>query len=119
MSFLDDLSQKVTKAAQVAAEKSGEIVETTKLNANISSEESKVKALFAEMGKMCYEQYEKGEVLSAQFITLCDEVKKHKAIIAGYKQKLSDAKSVQYCPNCGKENPKENAFCSGCGQKLL
>ena len=43
MSFFDELGQKVSKAAQVAAEKSGEIVEITKINANISSEESKVK----------------------------------------------------------------------------
>lgn len=119
MSFFDELGQKVSKAAQVAAEKSGEIVEITKINANISSEESKVKALYAEMGKICYEQYEKGEVLSAQFITLCDEIKKHKETIADCRQKLSDAKNVQYCPNCGKENQKNSAFCSGCGQKLL
>ena len=42
MAFFGDLGKKVSEAAQTAVKKSGELVEITKLNMSIGSEEEKI-----------------------------------------------------------------------------
>ena len=46
MNILDNISKRVSEVAQVAAKKSSEVVEITKLNMSINTEEDKVQKLY-------------------------------------------------------------------------
>jgi len=54
MEFIKDLTRKVTDTARVAAKKSSDMVEITKLNFSIGSEEDKIKKIYMQIGETVY-----------------------------------------------------------------
>jgi rRNA maturation endonuclease Nob1 len=118
MAFFEKFGKKVGEAAQVAAKKSGEVVEITKLSMNIAGEEDKVKALYCEIGKKAYENYAAGAALEIDdFRALLEQVDREKENIKELKAKILDVKNMRVCPSCGKELDKSVAFCEKCGTK--
>jgi hypothetical protein len=118
MAFLENLGKKVGEVAQTAAKKSGELVEITKLNMNISSEEDKIQRLFAKMGKVIYDMYCSEEDTPEAFKEDCEAVKAHKQNIEGFRAKIREIKNSSACANCGAEIYNTSAFCSKCGAKV-
>lgn len=117
MDFIKDISRKLTETAKVAAKKSSEMVEVTKLNMNIGSEEDKISKAYAEMGKMVCESFEKGEEIPESFKELCEKVSGIKENISKMKQQILKLKNIKICPSCGTELECEVAYCSKCGTK--
>lgn len=117
MAFLDNFGKKVSEAAQAAAKKSGELVEITKINMNISSEEDKMQKLYTEMGKIIYKKYCSTDEVAEEFIEMCNTIKSHEENITNLKQKVYDIKNVKLCTECGAELEKTAAFCPKCGSK--
>ena len=93
MAFFEDLGKKVSKAAQVAAKKSSDLVEITKLNANISSEEDNIKACYRKMGEICFNKFEQGETLDEEQMAYCKEIITHQEKINELKQKVAEIKN--------------------------
>lgn len=93
MAFFEDLGKKVSKAAQVAAKKSSDLVEITKLNANISSEEDHIKTCYRKMGEICFNKFEQGEILDEEQIAYCKEIISHQEKINELKQKVAEIKN--------------------------
>lgn len=118
MSFFENLSKRVGEVAQSAAKKSSELVEITKLNVSIGSEEEKIQKLYAKMGKKIYEIFSSGSEVEDIFEEDCEAIKKHQQNIEILKQKIREIKNVKVCPNCGIEINKISVFCSKCGTKL-
>jgi ribosomal protein L40E len=117
MAFFEHLGKKVSEAAQVAAKKSSELVEVTKLNSNINSEENKIKELYQQIGKNVYEKFVGGEDVFAEANDTCLEIKSKEEIIAGLKQKILEIRNIKLCEQCGAELSRDTAFCSKCGAK--
>jgi DNA-directed RNA polymerase subunit RPC12/RpoP len=117
MAFLENLGKKVGEAAQAAAKKSGELVEVTKLNVNINSEEDKVQKLYAQIGKIIYEQYRASGVAQDDIKEACEEITVHEQNIKSLKEKISEVKGTKNCISCGAEMEKEQIFCAKCGAK--
>ena len=117
MSFLENLGKKVGEATQAVAKKSSEIVETTKLNANISSEEDKIQKLYIQIGKAVYAQFTQTGTAEDNIKEACEAIAVHEQNIAALKEKIAEVKGTKTCINCGVEMERTQVFCSKCGTK--
>lgn len=113
MAFLENLG----KAAQAAAKKSGELVEVTKLNVNINSEEDKIQKLYAQIGKSVFERYSASGEASDDIRETCEAITVHEQNIKGLRDKIAEVKGTKQCIGCGTEMEKTQIFCSKCGTK--
>jgi len=100
MEFIKDLTRKVTDTARVAAKKSSDMVEITKLNFSIGSEEDKIKKIYMQIGETVYRSFEKGEEVSGDLKELCEKVSDMKKNIEKMKQQILKIKGVKICPSC-------------------
>lgn len=117
MAFLENIGKKVGEAAQAAAKKSSELVEITKLNMNVNSEEDKIQKLYTQIGKIVYEKFSSSGEASPEFKDSCDAIKAHEETIKGLKQKIMEVKNLKACIGCGSELDKNAVFCPKCGTK--
>lgn len=117
MAFLENLGKKVSVAAQAAAKKSGELVEITKLNVNINSEEDKIQKLYSQIGKAIYEKYNASGITDDEVAELCKTIAAHKENIQSLREKIAELKGTKQCIGCGAEMDRNQLFCSKCGTK--
>ena len=113
MAFFENLG----KAAQAAAKKSGELVEVTKLNVNINSEEDKIQKLYAQIGESIYEKYSASGVTEDEVKETCETIKVHEQNIKALRDKIAEIRGTKQCVSCGAELEKNQIFCSRCGTK--
>ncbi len=117
MSMLESFTRKVTDTAKAAAKKSSELVEVTKLNMSISSEEDKIEKLYLEIGKTIYESYAKGETTSDLFVEKCKQIDSYNSNIKEMRRKILELKNEKICPECREELDISALYCSKCGAK--
>lgn len=117
MSVFENLSRKVTDTAKAAAKKSSEVVEVTKLNMSIGTEEDKIKKAYTEIGKSVYEVFTKGEEVNEAFKAQCELISTYEDNINEMKVKILDLKALKVCAACGAEMENGILFCSKCGAK--
>ena len=117
MPIFENLTKRVTDTAKAAAKKSGDIVEVTKLNMSIGTEEDKIETVYTEIGKAVYDIYTKGEDVGEEFRDLCEKIRTHQKNIEEIKQKILELKNVKLCPSCSTELELDIAFCPKCGTK--
>ena len=56
MAFFDDLTKKISTAADIAVDKAKDLAETGKTKLDIAAEEKEVQKLYAQIGKAIYQQ---------------------------------------------------------------
>ena len=117
MAFLENLGKKVGEAAQAAAKKSGELVEITKLNVNIGSEEDKIQKLYTQVGKSIFEKYTATGAADPDVQENCEAIKVHEQNIKTLKEKIMEVKNVKSCISCGTDMERAQIFCSKCGTR--
>lgn len=117
MAFFRELGEKVGKAAQTAAKKSNELVETTKVNMSINSEEEKIQKLFKQIGELIFEDFKNNTDTGENVVDLCKQIVTHEQAIKELKEKLMVIKNIKPCPNCGAEVEAAAPFCPKCGAK--
>ena len=118
MSFLENLGKTISGAAQTAAKKSGEMVEITKINMTIGSEEDKIEKLQTQIGKKVYDSAVAGTPISSDdFKDVCNEITERSNTIKDLKSKILEVRSIKLCTSCGAELEKEVQFCNKCGSK--
>ena len=93
MAFFEELGKKVSKAAQTAAKKSSELVEITKLNANISAQEDKIKKCYIKMGQLCFTQYKADKLESNELSDICKEIVEYQEKIKELNEQIAKVKS--------------------------
>lgn len=118
MAILNKLGKKFNCLAKNAVQKSSEVMEITKLNLNINTEEDALNDLFIKLGKYCFEKYTNGDITDNTVAELCEEVKIHQENISYFREKIREIKNQIICASCGKENLKTNEVCSKCGKSL-
>lgn len=112
MAFMDDLK----KFGKNVAQKSSDMVETTKLNMSISQEKEKISKLYHEIGAAVYEQYKLGNDLGLG--EKCVLIAEYEAKIEEIQNKVLEIKNAMKCPGCGAEVSAETVFCAQCGYKI-
>lgn len=117
MPIFDNLGKKVGEAAQTAAKKSSELVETTKLNMNISTAEDKINKIYLKIGKNTFAKFNAGYEINPDFVDDCKEIKQLQDEINNLKAKIMELKNVKLCTSCGAELNRDVMFCPKCGSK--
>jgi len=118
MAMFDNFGKRIGDLAQNAAKKSGEMVEVTKINISIKSEEDSIEKIYDEIGKYCFVKFEAGNETDSSIIDLCEKIKDHKTKISAFKDKINEIKNVYTCEKCGSEVSKTSVFCGNCGAKV-
>jgi predicted nucleic acid-binding Zn ribbon protein len=117
MAFLENLGKRVGEAAQAAAKKSGELVEITKLNVNINSEEDKIQKLYAQIGKSVYENFCQSGAAEDYIKEACEAITVHEQNVNSLREKIAEVKGTKACIACGAEMDRAQLFCSKCGAR--
>ena len=117
MSVLDNITKRVSDTAKAAAKKSGSVVEVTKLNMNISTEEEKVRKIYSDIGKQLYVDYTEGKIVGEKLLEYCTRIDEIIANIDEMREKILGLRNVKACPNCGMELDIEMDYCYKCGRK--
>lgn len=113
----EDLGKKVGETAEAVTNKAGEIIEIQKLKNQIRSLERGNENDFADLGRMVYEQFKKGEAVSAEAEGLCEAIQSREESIADYEKQIADVKGDFDCGSCGKKVAKGMTYCPYCGEK--
>ena len=115
---MDEVKKGVANVARSIAKGSGTLIKTTKLTLDLSSEESKLKALYSEIGKKVHEIYSYGGSLGEYFDQRYQDILEHQRRINELQEALDIAKGVKTCPKCGKTSPRASVFCPKCGEGM-
>jgi len=131
-SFFDS----VKKVAQDVSNKTGDAVETQKLNMKINSEKRSLEGSYTKLGQYFWGKLEasdcdKDEELQAicsEIQASLDIIKDAETEIQAIKDKAEAEKAAaastpvtpkgSFCANCGASLPADAKFCGGCGAKV-
>ncbi|MDR2167793.1 MAG: zinc ribbon domain-containing protein [Clostridiales bacterium] len=116
---MSDIKGSIGKAAKAITKGSGTLIKTTKLTINLSNEESKLKGIYAEIGKSVHEIYKHGGSLGALFDQKYQEILEAEAKISDIRNRLEIAKGTVTCSRCKATSKRGSAFCQKCGENLL
>jgi hypothetical protein len=118
MDLLNDIGKKITETAKTVTRKSEDIVEITKLNLAIGSEEDKIKRMFYEIGSELYRSYTNGKTIGDFYDSKCNEVKQLEDNIKAIKERILLLKGNKTCKACNTVVDLEVNYCPNCGEKL-
>lgn len=111
----DDLVYDAKKFVDKAAEKSAEIYGYSKKQVEKAQLKGLMKEKLYELGKTCYEMYDKDEDYTGSMKKLIDEIKK---IEEDIKEADEALKTPKICALCGAKNSGDSDYCCKCGEKL-
>ena len=114
---MSDLKETALRLANTITKTSGELVKTTKLSFNLSSEKDKLKALYMEIGKKVHEIYIYGGSLGAAFDDKIKVLDAQVEKIKNLEAQINLVKGNKDCAKCGKTMERNAEFCPKCGQK--
>lgn len=112
---ISKIAKSVGDEAVNAAKKSGELIESTKLNHSISVEEEKIKTIFTEIGSQYYQKFHADDVVDPDLLHYCKRIEEIQSNIAIIKQKILEIRSVKVCQSCENELALDIMFCPKCG----
>lgn len=98
------------------AYKSENLVEISKLNLALSSDEKNKDEIYLKIGKKIYKDYKENKISDNSLLDKCEEIEEINKDIAGIKKKILKLRDKKQCKKCGTEMVKEADFCPKCGK---
>ena len=126
MAFFDKLSE----MAKNVGDKTGDMIEVTKLNSQISDAEKRIVDQKKAIGEYCWTQYIANVQLDPEVARMCAAIKEDEALIAKTQAEIRSIKAdkaaapvvveagLLRCQDCGTPNPEGTKFCQNCGTEL-
>ncbi|MBR5152431.1 MAG: hypothetical protein IKW60_02765 [Clostridia bacterium] len=118
MDFLNQVKKTATDVAQKVAQKSGELVEVSKIKYEIYDLNSDIKKLYTEIGKLVYAKMKDSHDLPDEVAMKCEIIEAKLASIEALKNKEKNLKQQITCPVCKRECSEEDEVCPYCGADL-
>lgn len=135
------LFDKIGNMTKNISDKTGDMLEITKLNSKINNEKSKISSLKTKIGDYYWSIFESGNTLDTEAYNLCAEIRDSISTISALEAEILKIKSggkadsapqntypqntapqytsvseaAAYCGNCGAAMGKDEKFCSECG----
>lgn len=115
---------KLGDMAKNAADKGGDVIEISRLNAKISTEQTNIVTVKQKIGDFYYERFGTDIEYPAEVTELCQQIKLCEDTIAALQEEIgvlkgeSPSESEGKCPACGASNSLGTKFCGECGAKL-
>ena len=118
MEWFETVKGTLKKTAEIAYDKSSQLVEITKLNIRIAEAESNIDKSFKELGIKYFEEIKNGCEVDESIKAVYENIENKYSQIEELKNKINLLKKVKACENCGEANPQDNIFCAKCGAKI-
>lgn len=121
MKKIEEISKIVGNTASntynTVADKSGKLIEETKLKLAISDKEANTDEIYQEMGKTVYDMYKNGEDVGKVFTKECKRIDKNNSEIDEMNTRILYNKGLRVCSTCGEMITITSTFCMNCGEK--
>ncbi|MGN0181136.1 MAG: zinc ribbon domain-containing protein [Candidatus Ornithomonoglobus sp.] len=104
--------------AKEVAKRTSNAVTHAKLAFAVNETNSKVKDIYAEIGKTIYADYLDGKEASEELKPSLEQIDKLMEEIEALNAKIAELKNSLKCPECGAFNATDAGFCSKCGTPL-
>lgn len=121
MKKIEEISKKVGKTAtetyNTVADKSGKLIEETKMKISISDKQNEIDEVYENIGKTVYDMYVKGEDVGKAFTKEAKKIDKIKNEIEEISKKILYNKGLRNCSSCGEVISIDSSFCELCGSK--
>ncbi|HEX3026456.1 MAG TPA: zinc ribbon domain-containing protein [Clostridia bacterium] len=118
MGVFEDVVIKAKTAADYVGNKTGEIVELSKMKVAAAELEGKIEREYCELGREVYEAAKANTDVTEQIGLKTTAIDALKGELAGIYVKLDDLKGHKKCAACGFVNIDEANYCIKCGEKL-
>jgi len=115
---MQDFKGTIANITKSVTKTSGNLLKTTKLSMNLSSEENNLKNLYSEIGKKVHEIYQYGGSLGKFFDEKYLEIEASERKIADIKEQIGVIKGTKACTKCGKTLNRDAEFCQKCGIRV-
>ncbi len=132
MGLFDEIGKEIGKFAKTAADKTSNMVETTRLGSKISAQNDNIARLKAKIGEFYWEKFVAGEPCDPALEETFAEIENAIAQIASFEAEIraikeSEAQAVPAtaqaagakCGSCGASNDDGARFCRECGSAIL
>ncbi len=116
MDFFNKVGSKISSGANAVASGTKKMVDSNRVNGQISQYQSRINNLYTEIGKIYYKK--NFENPSEEFKAAFDEIASIQVSIDAAKVELQKIKGTKTCPNCGNEVGNDIVFCNKCGVSL-
>lgn len=114
--FFSEIGRSLSRFTQQAVGKTGEVVEMTKFNAQISSEQKEVEKLYQKIGELVYRGVKSGDIeVSDDLADIISAIDSHRAVIRSARKSLAEVQKKTLCPKCHEIVAADAAFCPRCG----
>lgn len=118
MAMFEDILSKARDFAGAAKDKTGELVDKTKLKMEISDTEKKLAATFEGIGRLIYDAETSGEDIEALKKDAFETVGELQKELNALQNKLYELDGIVRCTECDTPNETDAAFCKKCGKAL-
>jgi len=116
--LFDELMWKARSAADVASQKTNEVMEFSKLKYQLKQAQWDIEKAYSKLGAFVYESKKSGEDFADLINLATSEIDMLVEKVEELERQILACKKVLKCSSCGKENPRESLFCSRCGANL-
>ncbi|MBQ6546049.1 MAG: zinc ribbon domain-containing protein [Lachnospiraceae bacterium] len=117
--FFGDLGRSITRATQRAVGRTGSLIETTKLNAQITGEQKELEYLYGILGEWAYDLISKGKLVPDEAAKdLASDIGVRREKLSELREDLAGLRGMKLCPYCSGEIEKDAQFCPKCGRML-
>lgn len=111
----EELKRGAADAADIAARKTSELTNIAKLNVSIKSNESKLRNVYEEIGRLFYTAEREGVDYAEEIAACILKADQFKADIAAAKAQLAAQRNATICQSCGHEIDSSAFYCPFCG----
>ncbi len=118
MASFEDFLNKAKDLAEVATQKTNDVVETSKLKYSKMQINTQVKQTYERLGNSVYLMKKSGNFNEPLLDKYVAEVDRLLDQLRKADQKIDDINKVITCPNCSSRNDRDAVFCSKCGSRL-
>ena len=118
MDGFDKFLNKAKDIANLAVDKTEELIDTGKSKLDIKQAEYDMKKLYQKIGKTVYDEIKNGGAASEKVMELADEVSRLQSKIDKIEKNNQVYDEEGVCPDCGEQIIEGYAFCPKCGKKF-
>ena len=116
---MSDIKGTISSITKSVTKTSGDFIKTTKLNINLSSAKSELKAIYQDIGKKVHEIYSFGGSLGEYFDEKYKEIQACEAQMAEIKERISIIKGTRICAKCESVLERTAEYCAKCGTRQI
>ena len=117
--FFDALGKKLSQATHTAVDKTGVLVNSTRINAQIAGEQREMEKLYQKLGETVYLMARDGQIVpEGEIKRLVDKIKTRSQAVKAYRKDLAGVKGQKICPGCGAFIDSRVVFCPKCGAEI-